>query len=196
MGLIYTNRMTEVSELLGFAIDTYAIGTYTTLNYINLANHQRAVAILLVGEMAQGVAVHLILEEANDGLGGLRAHIGRLHQRIQIGIFDRLEGAECTSEHPRGGRADLGDAEAVEKTRKARRLCPLDCLDQVLRRPRPHAIECLKVGGGQGEQVFEFDDESGCDELLGELRAESVDVQRALRQEVKKRLDTAGVRVG
>lgn len=65
----FTHRFSEVHELVGFGIDTYAIGAHFTLTYRNMANHQRAVVILLVGELAAGATVAAQLWQATDAVG-------------------------------------------------------------------------------------------------------------------------------
>jgi len=64
----YTNRFTEVHELVGADADVFAIGVYPQ-NYVSMANHQRAVIILHVGDMAQGATVDLQVWQATDAAG-------------------------------------------------------------------------------------------------------------------------------
>jgi len=67
----YTQRFTEVHELLDSAWlvpANKAIAAYTT-GYVSMANHQRAVYILLTGVMAQGATLDLALWQATDTAG-------------------------------------------------------------------------------------------------------------------------------
>ena len=64
----YTNRFTEVHELLGADADVYPIGVYPT-GFASMANHQRAFVALHVGNMAQGATVDLQLWQATDAIG-------------------------------------------------------------------------------------------------------------------------------
>ena len=67
----YTQRFTEVHELLDSAWLVPANKTpaaYTT-GYVSMANHQRAVYILLTGVMAQGATLNLQLWQATDTAG-------------------------------------------------------------------------------------------------------------------------------
>ena len=65
----YTHRFSEVHEMVGFAVDAFAPAVYTSLAYRPMANHQRAVAILLVGTMGQGATVDFVLMQATDTAG-------------------------------------------------------------------------------------------------------------------------------
>ena len=67
----YTQRFTEVHELLDSAWLTpanKAIATYTT-GYVSMANHQRAIYILLTGVMAAAATLDLALWQATDTSG-------------------------------------------------------------------------------------------------------------------------------
>ena len=83
----YTRRFTEICQLPGHAIDTWAIGVHTVQNYVNLANHQRAVVLLFTGEMAQGATLDLSLLQATDAAGtGAKAIAGKaITQLTQAG---------------------------------------------------------------------------------------------------------------
>jgi len=65
----YTNRFTEVWELYGADADNYAAGVYTAWGYRSLGNHQRAVLIMHVGDMAGGATVNLVGYQATDATG-------------------------------------------------------------------------------------------------------------------------------
>lgn len=69
MAQTYTENFTEIHELAGATVDTFAIGTYNTLAYRSMANYQRAVAILIVGDVAQGATVDLALWQATSSAG-------------------------------------------------------------------------------------------------------------------------------
>lgn len=60
----YTNRFTEVHELLGADADEYVPGVYTVQTYRSMGNHQRGIILLHVGDMAQGATVDLQLWQA------------------------------------------------------------------------------------------------------------------------------------
>ena len=83
----YTQRFTEVHELVGHLCDLADPGVYTTLNYRSMANHQRAVAILVLGDMAQGGTIDLALMQATDTAGtGAKAIAGKaITQLTQAG---------------------------------------------------------------------------------------------------------------
>ena len=68
----YTNRFTEVHELLGADADVYPIGVYPTAGFTSMANHQRAFVALHVGDMAQGATVDdAAVAFHEDGWGAL-----------------------------------------------------------------------------------------------------------------------------
>jgi len=83
----YTHRFTEVHELTGFVCDSLDAAVYTSLAYRSLANHQRAIAILLVGDMGQGATVDFLLMQATDTAGtGAKAIAGKaITQLTQAG---------------------------------------------------------------------------------------------------------------
>jgi hypothetical protein len=65
----YTQRFTEVHELGPVANpDVVAIGVHAS-PFFNLANHQRAVVILLVGDMQAGATVDMQLWQATTQAG-------------------------------------------------------------------------------------------------------------------------------
>ena len=75
------------------------------------------------------------------------------------------------------GLADVTDAERDEQSREARLAGAVQRGDQVRRRLLPHALERHQLLLLQGEDVGEARDETGIDELVDQLLAESVDVQ-------------------
>ena len=83
----YTHRFTEVWECVGATCDVADPGVATTLNYRSMANHQRAIAILVLGGMAQGSTVDLALMQATDTAGtGAKAIAGKaITQLTQAG---------------------------------------------------------------------------------------------------------------
>jgi hypothetical protein len=65
----YTQRFTEVHELVAvLPPQTLAIGLHT-YGWFNAANHQRGVFILQVGAMAQGSSIDVQLWQATDATG-------------------------------------------------------------------------------------------------------------------------------
>lgn len=70
MGLIYTNRYTEVEELGAGTLhaDSRAAATYNT-TWTPMHNFQRGVVILDVGEMQAGATLDLALQQATDAAG-------------------------------------------------------------------------------------------------------------------------------
>jgi len=65
----YTNRFTEVCYPLGVIYpETAAIGTHT-YGYINTANYQRGVILILVGDMAAGATLDVQVWQATDAAG-------------------------------------------------------------------------------------------------------------------------------
>ena len=66
----YTQRFTENYYLAGASADEYAIGTYTPLNFVSMANHQRGVLLLHVGNMAAGATVDVQLLQATTAAAG------------------------------------------------------------------------------------------------------------------------------
>ena len=83
----YTHKFTEVHELTGYAVDNVAVGVYTTLLYRSMANHQRGVAIIIVGDMGAGSTVDFALMQATDNVGtGAKAIAGKaITQLTQAG---------------------------------------------------------------------------------------------------------------
>ena len=70
MGLIYTNRFTEVEELAAGTLhaDSRTAATYNT-TWTPMHNFQRGTVILDVGEMQQGATLDLALQQASDNAG-------------------------------------------------------------------------------------------------------------------------------
>jgi hypothetical protein len=65
----YTNRFSEVHELADWYVPaSRGAGAYPTA-YVNMANHQRAIFVLLTGTMAGTSTVDLSLWQATDALG-------------------------------------------------------------------------------------------------------------------------------
>lgn len=65
----YTNRFTEVHEPAAVLVpDSYAVGAHAT-GYVSMANRQRAVFVLGVGEMQGGSTVDLQLWQATSAAG-------------------------------------------------------------------------------------------------------------------------------
>lgn len=87
MGLIYTNRFTEVEELGGILYPVNrAIATYNTA-WTSMSNFQRLVAKLSVGVIAAGGTVDMLLQQATDAAGtGAKAIAGKaITQLTQAG---------------------------------------------------------------------------------------------------------------
>lgn len=66
----YTQRFTENYQLAGADADAYAIGVYTPFTFVSMANNQRAVLLLHVGDMEQGATVDLALLQATTAAAG------------------------------------------------------------------------------------------------------------------------------
>jgi len=65
----YTHRFTEVYELFGASTAVFAPGAHATMAYRPMGNHQRGVAIFVVGEIGGGGTVDIQLWQAQDALG-------------------------------------------------------------------------------------------------------------------------------
>jgi len=65
----YTHKFTEEYEMIGQMADLADPGVYPTVAYRSMANHQRGVVILILGGMAQGATVDLVLMQAQDAAG-------------------------------------------------------------------------------------------------------------------------------
>lgn len=67
----YTANFTEVHELLdaSWLVPANKVPAAYTTGYVSLANHQRAIYILLTGVMAQGATLNLQLWQATDTAG-------------------------------------------------------------------------------------------------------------------------------
>lgn len=69
MGMIYTNRYTEVEELGGVLhADSRTAATYNTA-WTSMSNFQRGIVVLDVGEMQAGATLDLALQQATDATG-------------------------------------------------------------------------------------------------------------------------------
>jgi len=65
----YTNQFTEVCYPLGAIYpETAAIGTHT-FGYVNTANYQRGIVLIMVGDMAQGATLDVQVWQATDDAG-------------------------------------------------------------------------------------------------------------------------------
>lgn len=87
MGLIYTNRYTEVEELGGVLHPANrAIGTYNTA-WTTMSNFQRLIAVLDAGTIAAAGTVDMLLQQATDATGtGAKAIAGKaITQLTQAG---------------------------------------------------------------------------------------------------------------
>ncbi len=69
MAQTYTENFTEIHELAGAVVDTFAAGIHEVMTYRSMANHQRAVLIMHVGDMGAGATVDLQLLQATDAAG-------------------------------------------------------------------------------------------------------------------------------
>lgn len=65
----YTQRFTENYYLWGAAIGVQEVGQHVIENFASMANHQRAIVVLFVSNLAQGATVDLQLLQATDAAG-------------------------------------------------------------------------------------------------------------------------------
>ena len=86
----YTQRYTEGHEITALTgvlyADSRGAGNHNTA-WLSMANHQRAVFVLNVGEMQQGATLNMILQEATSAAGaGVQAIAGKaITQLTQAG---------------------------------------------------------------------------------------------------------------
>lgn len=65
----YTHRFTEVHEIQDFLVPAVKTPAGYTTAYVSLANHQRAIYILITGAMVQNATVDLQIWQATDAAG-------------------------------------------------------------------------------------------------------------------------------
>src|SRR6185295_4741064 len=103
------------------------------------------------------------------------------------GATQALDAAEVSRQVLRRRLADVADAEPVEEARERRLLARLDAGDEIGRALLRHALERLDGFLRQRVDVGQRFDETGIDELVDDLLAEPLDVERAAAREVEDR---------
>src|ERR1700678_1014928 len=92
--------------------------------------------------------------------------------------------AEVLRERERGRLADVADAERIQEARQSRALGGLHGHVNLLRRFFTHALERLELRGFELEQIGGGLDPIAIHQLLDQLVAETLDIERAPRCEV------------
>lgn len=76
MAQTYTENFTEIHELAGAVVDTFAAGTHEVMTYRSMANHQRAVCIIVTGAFDQAASLAVVLAQATTADGTDAKQIG------------------------------------------------------------------------------------------------------------------------
>ena len=104
-----------------------------------------------------------------------------------VGVAQPLDVAEVPRQVLRRRLADMADAEAVEKARQRRLPARLDVGDQVGGALVGHPLERLDASPWSAHRVGQRRDQAGVDELVDDLLAQALDVERAPAGEVQDR---------
>lgn len=72
----YTENFTEIHELAGAVVDTFAAGIHEVMTYRSMANHQRAVCIIVTGAFDQAASLAVVLAQATTADGTDAKQIG------------------------------------------------------------------------------------------------------------------------
>ena len=126
-------------------------------------------------------------EEPVDALGDDRADIGHLEELRDVGAAQALEAAEMSREILRRRLADLADAQAVEEAGERRLAARREVRDQARGALLAHALECLELLPGERVEIGQRRDHAGVDELIDDLLAQTLDVERAPTGEMEDR---------
>ena len=76
MAQTYTENFTEIHELAGAVVDTFAAGIHEVMTYRSMANHQRAVCIIVTGAFDQAASLAVVLAQATTADGTDAKQIG------------------------------------------------------------------------------------------------------------------------
>ena len=76
MAQTYTENFTEIHELAGAVVDTFAAGIHEVMTYRSMANHQRAVCLVVTGAFDQGASLAVVLAQATTADGTDAKQIG------------------------------------------------------------------------------------------------------------------------
>ncbi len=76
MAQTYTENFTEIHELAGAVVDTFAAGIHEVMAYRSMANHQRAVCIIVTGAFDQAASLAVVLAQATTADGTDAKQIG------------------------------------------------------------------------------------------------------------------------
>lgn len=76
MAQTYTENFTEIHELAGAVVDTFAAGIHEVMTYRSMANHQRAVCIIVTGAFDQAASLSVVLAQATTADGTDAKQIG------------------------------------------------------------------------------------------------------------------------
>ena len=138
-------------------------------------------------------------EETRDGFREHGAHVVGFGQFGLGGVHQRIDAAEVAREVARRGLAHVTDAERVDEARQRGRLALLDRRDHVAGALVGHALQRGELGEPQLVELRRRVHDAGIHELVHELVAQSLDVERPAAREVQERLlalrrDTRGRR--
>src|SRR5215469_688609 len=95
-----------------------------------------------------------------------------------------LERAEMACQRERRGFADLADAERIQEARQCRAAAAVDGGDEIGRGLFTHALELGELPGRERVEIGGRAHHIPLDELLDDLVAESLDVERPAAREV------------
>src|SRR3990172_8669500 len=139
-----------------------------------------------LAERLNNLAIVPFREELADRRRNDRPHVGHLPQRVFVRVHEGFQRAEVTGQITGGGLADVADPEPIDEPCKRRVLRLLERVEQILGRLLAHALEARQGVQGELVQIRRGAHEVRLDELVDDLLAETVDVERAARREVKR----------
>src|SRR4029077_5355538 len=129
-------------------------------------------------------------EERGDVRRDHRPHVRHLLDRRLVGIHEPLEWAEMLREREGRGLAHFAYAEPVEQSWQRRPAAAVDGCDEIRCGLLSHALELRELRGAERVDIRGSAHRIALDELLDELVAEPLDVERPAAREVAERLLT------
>ena len=129
-----------------------------------------------------------LAEKARDRGGHHRADIGHLQQLFFARLHDGVKLAEVARQVFGGGLPHLPDAEAKQEARQRGVFRCLNRGDHVERGFLRHALEHGEAGDTELVQISRGFDDTGVDQLIGQLVTQAFNVERAALRKMQQRL--------
>src|SRR5690606_23624634 len=135
-------------------------------------------------EIRDDLPVVRFLEESTNSRRNYGPNVRHLLQLRLVGVHQRFKGTEVLRQRVRGCFTDFANAESVQKLGQGSPLTLLERVLEFLSRFLAHAFEALELLDPQGVEIGRRLDEPGLDELVDELRTQSLDIHCTSRSEV------------